>query len=217
MPRKWIVRTAGTAAALTVLIGALHLPAARPLLALAGAVCPVGGASAREVEEARQLALRSIRGSDAAPARPAFGFALERTTEADVRAWASANRVACESSREATLLVCTAIPAAALPDGIAAVDELAFGFRLRDHRLVNVSALTSGVAEPAAARSLEHTAAALEAALGRASSRRLPPASWDGRPAFVRYRFADYVADVSAMRLPGRGIVMREQYMSAVE
>jgi hypothetical protein len=218
MDRKWIVRGAGTVAGLTLAIAALHLPAARPLLALVGQ-CPVGRESPTEIEEARRIALRSLRGSGTAPARPALGFALERTTEPEVRQWARTRGIACESSREATLLVCTTVPAGALgPSAPQAVDELAFGFRVRDHRLVNLTTLTTGVDATAAATAFATTAASLTSELGAAAAERLPSTGWDGRrPAFVRYRFADYVAAVSAMELPGRGIVMREQYLSAVD
>ena len=216
MRRKWIVRGGGTLAVITLAIGALHLPAARPLLALVGQ-CPVGRESPSEIEDARRIALRSLRGTGTAPVRPALGFALERTTEADVREWARTRGIACESSRESTLLVCSSIPPGALGWATPAVDELAFGFRVKDHRLVNLTTLTSGVDADRAANAFAASAASLKAALGTASAERLPSKAWDGRPAYVRYRFADYVAAVSAMELPGRGIVMREQYLSAAE
>jgi hypothetical protein len=218
MHRKWIVRGAGTIAGLTLAIGALHLPAARPLLALVGQ-CPVGRESPREIEEARRIALRSLRGSGTAPGRPALGFALERTTEPEVREWARTRGISCESSREATLLVCNAVPAGALGRSKPqAVDELAFGFRVRDRRLVNLTTLTTGIDAAAAANAFAASAASLQSELGAAAAQRMPSADWDGRrPAFVRYRFGDYVAAVSAMELPGRGIVMREQYLSAAE
>jgi hypothetical protein len=33
--------------------------------------------------------------------------------------------------------------------------------------------------------------------------------------AIVSYRFKDYIADVSATNIPGRGLTLREHYMSA--
>ena len=219
MLRTWTIRVGGVMAAATLLVGALHLPMARPLLALMGSLCPVGRASAREIEDARRLALRSLRGVRKAPSRPALGFDLEQTTLDDVRAWARARAIDCDLSRESTLLVCRGVPAAALGSGAqAAIDEAAFVFRLGDRRLVNVATLTSGVAAKAAADSLAADAASLAASLGAPDARRVPPPDWDGTgPMFVRYRYADYIADLSAMRLPGRGIVMREQFMSATE
>src|SRR5262249_4844409 len=110
---KGTIRAGGALGAATLVVGLLHLPAARPLLALVGA-CPVGHESASEIEEARGLALRSLRGSQPAPARPALGFTLERTTEAEVREWARTRGIPCESSREATLLVCSAVTAGSI-------------------------------------------------------------------------------------------------------
>jgi hypothetical protein len=98
--RRWTVGLAGALAAATLGVGALHLPAARPLLALIGA-CPVGRASASEIEDARRIALRSLRGDTRAPARPALSFELERTTLDDVRAWArerAESRATCRAS-----------------------------------------------------------------------------------------------------------------------
>ena len=216
--RKWTIGLGYLLAAAILLIGVLHLPMARPLLALAGA-CPVGRASASDIEDARRIALRSLRGEGKAPARPALGFDLEQTTLDDVQVWARARAIGCDLSRESTLLVCRSVPAAALHATTQeTIDEAAFVFRLRDRRLITVATLTSGAAANAAADSFAANAASLAASLGAAETRRVPRPGWDGAgPIFVRYRYADYIADVSAMRLPGRGIVMREQYMSASE
>jgi hypothetical protein len=90
-------------------------------------------------------------------------------------------------------------------------DEVAFGFRLRDLRLVNLTALRTGLSPGVAGGELRRIAARLEDALG-------PP--WKdiaGDPAVVAHRHADYLAEVSAMSLRGRGHVLREHYMSAPE
>jgi len=216
--RRWkrTIRFGGVLAAATLVMGILHLPAARPLLLLIGA-CPVGRASASEIEEARGIALRALRGDTRAPARPALSFDLERTTLDDVRGWARARGIGCDLSRESTLLVCSRVPAPALRStSLQLIDEVAFVFRVRDRRLVNVTTLTTGVAPTGAADSFAAIAHGLASTLGTPEASRVPPAQWDGtRPVFVRYRYADYIADLSAMQLPGRGIVMREQYMSA--
>ena len=215
---KWTIRLGGLLAAATLVIGLLHLPAARPLLGLVGA-CPVGRVSATEIEDARRIALRSLRGSTRAPVRPALRFELERTTLDEVRGWAQARAIACDLSRESTLLVCSRVSADALAsDALQPIDEVAFVFRLRDRRLVNLTTLTTGVAPGRAADSFAAITGALASALGSPEASRVPPRQWDGtRPVFIRYRYADYIADVSAMRLPGRGVVVREQYMSASE
>jgi hypothetical protein len=44
----------------------------------------------------------------------------------------------------------------------------------------------------------------------------MPSAAWDASgPLFVEYRYADYLARVSALDLPGRGVVLRGHYLSA--
>jgi hypothetical protein len=216
---KWSVRIGGSLVALTALVGVLHLPMARPLLGLLSAFCPVGNASPARIEEARSVALRSLRGEGIAPARPALGFVLDRTTYDDVRAWARSRRIACESSREDTLLVCSDIPADALGAfSDSRVDELAFGFRVRDKRLVNLTTLTTGLAPAAAAVSFDAIAGRLASQLGDAPLSKMPGAGWDGRgPAIVRYKFADYIANLTAMSLPDRGVVLKEHYLYAAD
>src|SRR4029079_7324212 len=75
MTRWFVVRVGGAALCGTALIGLLHLPAARPLLAWLGA-CPVR-ATPIATERARARALVRLRGTVAAPTRPALGFTLD--------------------------------------------------------------------------------------------------------------------------------------------
>jgi hypothetical protein len=164
------------------------------------------------VEAAQVRAFGRLRGPAAAKARPALGFGLEITTRADVEAWARKHRIACESRREGALLLCEAVPASAVsPGATGTYDELAFGFRLRDLRLVNLTALRTGLTPGAAGGELRRIAARLEDALGA------PSKEIAGDPAVVAHRHADYLAEVSAMSLRGRGHALREHYMSALE
>ena len=213
---KWIVRIGAAAAGSTALVGLLHLPAARPLLARFGAICPVR-ATPQEVEAARREALRKLRGTDPAPGRPALGFELESTTLAAVHAWAKAAGIACEVSMQDTLVKCEEVPAGAVTTGgSGTLDEIAFGFRLADHRLVNITTISVGLAVKAAVSRFNGIAAALDEALGPPTRKRLPSDAWDAKgPVFVEYRYADYIATVSALDLPGRGLVLREHYVSA--
>jgi hypothetical protein len=168
--------------------------------------------TAAQVEAAQAEAFRSLRGENVARARPALGFALSVTTRAEVEAWAKEHGIRCEARREGALLLCAPVPASALSSAATgAYEELAFAFRLRDLRLVNLSALRTGLTLEAAAEELDRIAAELERSLG-------PPArKIAGDPAVLTYRHADYLADVSAMSLRGRGHVLREHYMSALE
>jgi hypothetical protein len=184
--------------------GALHLPVLRPLLRRIGG-CPVQQLTPAQVEAAQARAFHKLRGSSPAPQRPALGFKLEQTTLDDVRAWAVTAGTACESKRDGALLLCPNVPAA---KGLPRYDELAFGFRLRDRRLVNLTALRVGLGEDEARSSLDSLQSGLEARLGPG----------DARPgAYAVFRFSDYLAEVSAMALPGRGHALREHYMSALE
>lgn len=214
----WIGRIAASAAVGTVIVGALHMPFARPLLArIAG--CPLERVTPEQVEVARAGALRRLRGTQVAPARPALGFALESTSLAGVRTWAASHGVSCEESRKGTLLKCTQIPAGLVAPGDSGViDEIAFGFRVADHVLTNVTTLRTGIDAASAAALLADASARLRRDLGTASAERLPGRAWDATgPAFVSYRFSDYLAEASAMRVPERGVVLREQYVSADE
>jgi len=217
MTRWFVVRVGGAALCGTALIGLLHLPAARPLLAWLGA-CPIR-ATPMATERARGRALVRLRGTVAAPARPALGFTLDVATLADVRAWAAGHRLACAASMQDTLLKCDDVPAAAIPGAREPVDEVAFGFRASDGRLASVTTITAGLAASAASARVTATAASLSAAIGAApTASRLPSGAWDAAgPVLVAYRFSDYIAGVSAMPMstPGRGVVLREYYTSA--
>jgi len=204
-------RAGATVLLLTAGVGAMHLPGARPWLRRAGG-CPVPRATAAQVEAAEVRAFGRLRGTHVAKARPALGFGLAITTRADVEAWARNHDIACESRREGTLLLCQAVPVrTVLPGAGGTYDELAFGFRLRDARLVNLTALRTGLSSGAAAGEIRRIAARLEETLG-APSQRIA-----GDPAILAYRYSDYLAEVSAMSLRERGRALREHYMSALE
>jgi hypothetical protein len=215
MTRWLVVRLGGAALCGTALIGLLHMPAARPLLAWLGA-CPVRATPMATVR-ARERALIGLRGTGTAPARPALGFTLDTMTLADVRAWAAGHRLACAASMQDTLLKCDGVPAAAIPGATGPVDEVAFGFRASDGRLASVTTITVGLAASAASARVTATAASLSAAIGAGpTASRLPSDASDAiGPRLVAYRFSDYIAGVSAMPMTGRGVVVREYYTSA--
>jgi hypothetical protein len=205
---KWAATFGSAVFLLTAAVGALHLPAARPWLRRAGG-CPVPRATAAQVEEAQARAFGRLRGRDVARVRPALGFGLEIATSEDVLAWARRHAIRCGSFREGALLLCNAVPISAVSPGAAGTyDELAFGFRLRDSRLVNLTALRTGLRPDAAGREVLRIAAGLEEKLGQPSRR------VEGDPATLLYRRSDYLAEVSAMSLRERGHALREHYMA---
>lgn len=212
---RWATRAVAMALGSTAIIGAMHMPVFRSVLLRVGA-CPVARVTPEQVEQARNQALHKLRGADPAPARPAFGFAFEKTSLDEVRAWARAHGIACERSRNDSLLKCDAVPAGALrPGADATFDEVAFGFRLADHRLVNLTTLSTSLEPRAARRRFMAQAGVLTTTLGTPASQSTPAGEWDVRaPIYVTYRFSDYIAEVSAMVLPERGVVLREHYVA---
>jgi hypothetical protein len=227
MKRARLIRTAlyvaSVLAALTLVIGALHMKAARPLLARLGVKCPIQG-SAKDIEAARLKSARAQRGTETAASRPALGFALDTMTLADVKAWADKRQVSCEEVRKRSFLRCANVPESTL-SGVGAgagpmITELDFGFAPSSERLVNISAWRSGMTAADAAAQLNAVAQSMKAELGAPtreagdrSARYL--GSGPMRTAMVQYRFSDYIADLSATNIPGRGLMLREHYMSA--
>jgi len=204
--------------ALTLVGGFLHTKAGRPLLARLGVGCPVK-ASPADVEAARRNSARSQRGTEAVASRPALGFALDSMTLADVKAWAAQKHVDCEDVR-AGYLRCVNVPTAALGQTGPNIDKLEFGFTIASERLVNVNAWRSGLSGRAAAAQMDSVIDGLRTQIGAPtteagdrSAKYL--AAGHLHTAVASYRFKDYIADVSATNIPGRGLMLREHYMSA--
>jgi len=220
---KWIrgsIYAASGLAALTAIAGLLHTPLGRPLLARMGVGCPVQ-ASPEDVERARLKAARATQGKDASPAQPALGFVLDRMTAKDVEAWAEREHVSCEDLRSGTIVSCKDVPESALGGRSGgSVNELVLAFSPTSKRLVNISTSQFGLDGERAAAQMSAVVAGLEQKLGKPTREvgERSGAYLDSAPlrtALVRYRFSDYQADVTATNLPGKGMVVREHYMSA--
>jgi hypothetical protein len=209
-----------TAAALVSAVGVMHTRAGRQALIRLGVPCPAFGATATQVSALREVGLQTLRGGAPAPQRPAAGLQLDATTEAQASAWAANRRLGCEAlQRGYRYLRCRGVPASALGLDGPPVSELWLSFGPRD-TLVGVDVYRRGLA-PADEALVWHSATTrLRAALGAPSV-----AFGDGTPASLRaaavttarvqYRYADYIATVTAARLPGIGLAVREQYLSA--
>ncbi len=212
------IYTVSVLVALTLVGGFLHTKAGRPLLAHLGIACPVK-ASPADVEAARRNSARLQRGTEAVSSRPALGFALDTMTLHDVKAWAEKQHVDCEDVR-AGLLRCTHVATAALGAKGPEIDKLDFGFTLADERLVNINAWRSGLSSQVAVAQMDAVIDGLRSQVGapttEAGERDARYLS-SGRlhTAVASYRFKDYIADVSATNIPGRGLMLREHYMSA--
>lgn len=204
--------------ALFAAIGFLHTKAGHPwLMKLAGvAGCPIGGATAAQVDATRRAAIAKDRGTEPAPAHPALGFLLDRSTIADVRAWEARVGASCVEEREATFVKCSSVVASAIdhPSADGALTELAFAFS-PSGALVSVSTLYSRRTPEDAARIARQAKVALELDLGPAPS---IAGSFDaiGTTATLSYRFRDYAAEVTETQVPGSGFVVREHYMSTL-
>jgi hypothetical protein len=213
---------AGAVIAATALIGLAHAPFARSLLMSLGG-CPMAGArmTPAVAERARRMGLSVDPAAVPAPARPALGFALDSTTLADVRAWADRAHVACDAPRPG-LLKCTDVEpqVLGLPAVDGRVDELTLEFDPRD-RLVNTTTYRTHLTPATASSQARAIVAALAEKLGPADKHAgdFAGVSLAGPPAesisTVRYRYGDYVADVTAMNALSTGPSIREHYMSA--
>jgi hypothetical protein len=222
--KKAAVRVGLAAALVTGLIGVLHAPFARPLLMKIGG-CPVGKASAAEVEEGRMQAVRKTRGSVPAPSRPALGFALDGSVPEDVLAWAEKKGISCKEKREGMLLTCKDVPANVLPDRPqenGTIDEVSFAFRPRDRRLVNVTAMSFRLSPDEAARRMTASVDRVRPDLGApaiASGDVTKERFANGGfvTATTTWSYSDYEAQMTATSFNGRGVALREQYLSASE
>ncbi|MDE2147778.1 MAG: hypothetical protein KGJ24_13910 [Burkholderiales bacterium] len=199
----------------------MHTPPGLKLLARLGVACPVLGATSAQVTELREMGLARLRGATMAPARPALGPALDRTTEAQARAWAQARGIGCEAvSQGWQHLRCRGFDAARVGVAGPPVSEMWLSFGPQG-TLVAVDLYRRGLAPADEALAWRDATGRLQAVLGR------PARAWgDAAPqalqaqtlaaAGVQYRYADYIASVTASEIPRSGLAVREQYLSAV-
>lgn len=198
----------GTLGGAFALVGALHMPFARPLLMRLGG-CPASGISPVAIDAARKGAIDSARGITPAPARPAMGFALDAATIDDVRAWAARVGARCEEKRELTLVKCS---------GALGYTEVTFGLSPHSKKVIAVTTLRSNLSGADGAADLKRVGNELYATLGAPSASAGDPnalASDGFHTATFSYAYSDYLASVTATKLPERGVVLREEYLSA--
>ena len=216
MLRRSVLFTLAAALGTCGLVGALHLPAARPLLSwVASSVgCPVSldGGDAATLEAHRIVVARSRAGVGSAKGRPALAFELGTTVRPTVQAWLSARNAACEEWSSGAVLRCRIERGGARDvtldahlqfderDRLVAVD-LWHAARPAAESIAALSALSNVVTRTVGAPTL--------------ASGPLDGAYLQARP-FRRvardYRYADYIARLSATNLGRRGFRLREQY-----
>ena len=205
----------------TVAIGMMHTPKGRHLLARLGVPCPVNQVDPQLVLAVRNNALVRARGEQAAPERPALNLRLDVTTEQELSAWASRTGAHCDAlTRGFDHLRCRGVPAGSLGVAGPAISEIWFSFG-PDHTLAAVNLYRRGMTETETRQSWQSATQRLLTSLGTPtqSTGDLTLNGLATAPvavARVRYSYRDYLASVTASHLPGGGLAVREQYMSAV-
>jgi len=204
----------------TAIIGFLHMPIGRNWLRMIGG-CPVSPVDAGSYDGGRQAALVRLRGVGVAPQRPAAGFQLEQTSQADAAKWISDHHLTCIERVEGAMVQCNQ-PAAGLfaaSDVLpGALDEITFGFNPLK-QLVNLSLTRTRMDAAQAQVILQQWQAKFAAVLakkpeitGQTDAAYL--ASSPYRSTTVRYRFADYVAEITATNFGSGNVRVAEQYLS---
>jgi len=197
----------GSFATATVLMTVAHLPPVSGWLGWnhhgGSGTCPFGYGKA----QTPRAASRVHQDGPAAHARPALGFELDKTTRADVIAWAATRGVWCSGSRGGSELACTSAPLAGL-----AAKSMWFDF---DDDIVSGIRTVRRAAEPTA------VASTFEAVTGTITAEAGAPAHTSGnagelsagafQQAVAEYRFRDYAATLRATNM-GDGYVLTESY-----
>lgn len=207
--KRWSIVLGVSVPALAAAV-VLHTPVGRRLLG--GSGCPWGGAppSAAQLEDFRVKSAAPLKASARAQTRPAFGFALDTSTKADVLAWGARVGAPCTEEIGGAALRCE--PANGEP-----VRDAFFRFDPRGV-LVGVDLMRDGMDSAKAASTLSEIAERIAREAGPPSTVQgtASPAKLGGYldRASTEFRFADYAADVSATNLGEQGVVVREQYRS---
>ncbi|MES2643581.1 MAG: hypothetical protein V4850_29115 [Myxococcota bacterium] len=198
--RAWII--GGVAAAgVTLAIGGLHLPEARPLLLfVTGGSCPIGAELSPEArDDARALSVASVRGQATAPSRPALGLTLGTTTRAEAETWAAGRGLTCGAETGGLRCAPAGTPGSS---GSQLADEVWIELDGAE-RVVALVATTRDLA-PAdaatvfAARELELSAA------GTPWKRRDADLTRTMAQQLAEYRYVDYRAQLTATNMGGR-------------
>jgi hypothetical protein len=194
---------------LTASIAAMHAP----MLWRSHGACPFGfdqKATPEAREAARAAFARSHRGEARAAARPALGLALDRTTRADVTAWATAHGAHCESPKAGPDLECSAIADPLLP-----IERLWLGFGANG-TLISAIAVRRAPTAGAMKIAFDALTRALEEDAGPASSSDGDSAHLANGPlqqASAEFRFSNYYALARATNM-GDGLTLTEEYRS---
>jgi hypothetical protein len=212
--------SAGVIAALGA-IGWMHTPSGLRMLAALGVPCPINTVPIERVVALRQYGVAPLKALAPAPARPTpGGLVLDRTTEAEAGALLAHAHGHCEAQvRGYHYLRCRGIDASALALSGPPVSELWLSFNGAG-RLIGIDIYRRGMQDDDVRSVWSSAAGRLQSVLGKPSVAFGDPspqvlAATPIQTARVQYRYADYVATVTASHLPQSGLSVREQYMSS--
>jgi hypothetical protein len=229
--KRGVLYGAAIVTLLIAVIGLLHTSVGRPiltrslvpLLAKLGVACPITKATPQQIDHARTIPAAAYLGKPKAPARPAFGFTFEKTTLADMQAWAQQNHIDCDKlNGNETLRACKNVPASALgePASFPAAEEVDFEFRAA-RTLAVVSVLRRGLSvqqanamAAAASTKLRQTLGAPQKTAGDNSAAHFAKGPLQAYQ--EEYEFGDYGATLTETRLGNTGLLLREHYFSPV-
>jgi hypothetical protein len=184
------------------------------LLLWSGVSCPMDTISETQVESLRQEVLPEIRGTLKAPSYPALDWSLVKVSEKNLRRQLNQKGFNCEAKAKAyTIVECKKVWAK--NENIVA-DKLAFVFN-SEKKLIAVEVFYRQLSSQYAIRHLQKVAAALKKELG-------PPTyqmgNWtpdyfrkEMNSSIIEYKYQDYLAKVTATRLPRNGVAIYEQYL----
>lgn len=235
--RRTIVGLVGASALFVAVMAFAHTKPGRPLLHLmfgpgpsaqakgeSGDACPLGfggtAATPEARDAARQQAVKKLRGQTPAAARPALGFDFEKTTRADVDAWAAKHSIKCQKPKFGADLDCSGVPPRAFLDSQVGLEASSVWFRFDSHdKLVDVEAVHYTYDLDAGSSSFAGLLNTLTTKLG-------PPSNTLGEPtpeylskgllslARASYAFSDYRVDASAMQIAEGKYMITEKYKS---
>ena len=218
--RKFLAAGAMVLASCVAVVALMHTKAARPLLSAIGIHCPVDEASGSDVATAQARGFAALRGSSPAPARPGVAsMPLGQFAESDALRWAAMNHAHCEIVvKGLRFLRCRGVDGNLLGVAGPPISELWLSFGLSG-KLIGVDVYRRGldaqgemVAWADATDRLKSNLGEPTAKVGDASPKILSATAYS--TARVQYRYADYLATVTAIYLPYAGLAVREQYIS---
>jgi hypothetical protein len=215
--KKGLAIASASVVGLTGLIGVLHMPFGRSLLMKLGG-CPIVRISPEQLEQVQNAAV--TRGTaDAtgnAPARPALGFVLEKTTIDEVHAWIDSKGLKCNDDLGDTLIMCPNVPAATVGQQGPDLSSLEFGFRASTKVLRVVSTFRNKMSREQTLALMHDRDGELTRQLGAPKELGHPDLQAPASNAYlVTYNFKDYEAKEQAAEISS-GFTLAEHYISQV-